>query len=600
MLRKKLTWQLLAGYLVVMLLPLMVASWYTSVLYKKHYVGQVISSEKMNNYLISEEIAPLIGSNTFLRVDSLCKRFGREIGMRVTIILPDGRVIGDSERNPDSMENHRYRPEIVGALDSGFGTAQRQSTTLRKPMVYVASAIRADGAVVGVVRTAVPIVAIRTALHGYYGRIIIVVLVMMMVAVFLSLFLSRRFILLVRELESGAQRFARGELSAKIVLPDIDELRNLGVALNQMAAQLDERIKTITLQRNEQEAILAGMSEGVIAIDASEHVLSVNASAAALLGIDRASVAGRFLSEIIRNSALQRFAQKVLASADPLEADIMLPASGDARPSDCFLQVHGSILRGTDGVPIGGLLVMSDVTRLRKLEMIRTEFVANVSHELRTPLTAIKGFVETLQSGALDSKEDAKRFIGIIAGQVDRLTNLVDDLLTLAVIERQEEEPGTMFLEEKNIRILAQAAAKDYAAQAEAKGITISVSGDEGQVARVNPALMQQAIGNLIDNAVKYSENGKGITVDIRQDDSGLTIAVSDQGIGIPAEHRERIFERFYRVDKARSRKQGGTGLGLSIVKHVVLEHGGQVTVESEEGKGSTFTISLPKRKRTS
>jgi two-component system phosphate regulon sensor histidine kinase PhoR len=590
---KKLTWQLFVGYLCIMIMPLIVASWYTSRLFRNSFVDQMVLSEKKSAFLLGNDVAGLLAKNDQGGVDSLCKKLSRDIGMRITVVIPSGKVIGDSDRDPDSMENHAYRPEIMTALKGGVGSSQRFSTTLHKKMLYVATPVMKHGALCAVIRTSVPLDTVSAEIHAYYRKIVLAALFLAIVASLLSFILARRIIVPVQELEEGAKRFSRGEFSEKIHLPGIDELKNLAMALNEMAAQLHARIQTITAQKNEQEAILASMTEAVIAVDSAERVLSVNGAAAELFQVDRALAPGKFLGEIIRNSAVQQFTARVLASVSPIEEDLTLsPLLGDER-HDLILQVHGSVLHDADNNPSGAVLVASDVTRLRQLENIRKEFVANVSHELRTPLTAIKGFVETLQNGALESKEDTARFLGIIAAQVDRLGVLVDDLLTLARIEREEEEEAIV-LEERPLMPIVNAAIRDYAAAAAVKGISVEVSGEATVSTRVNAAMLEQAVGNLIDNAIKYSEPGKRIEIMVSRENADAIIRVNDQGIGIPHEHIDRIFERFYRVDKARSRKAGGTGLGLSIVKHIAALHNGRVSVISFPGEGSAFSIMLP------
>ncbi len=597
--RKKITPRLLFGYLCVIILPLMVASWYTSTLYKKFYFGQIISAEKKNAYLVGGDVVPFLAAADYGKIDTLCKRLSREIGMRITVVLPSGRVIGDSDKNPDSLENHRYRPEIMEALDSANiaesipGSSSRYSTTLRQKMLYVAVPVRVDGNVAAVVRTAMSLESVSAALDEYYGRIAIVGLLMALFAILLSWILARRIIDPVRDIKNGAERFARGDLASRIALPEIDELRHLAGALNAMGSQVDSRIKAITAQRNEQEAILASMSEGVIAIDDAEHVLSVNKAAAALFAVDARTAPGRLLGEVLRNTMFLQFARKILGSTEASEEDIIVPSLFDGSVGDRILQLHGSVLRNGEGRCIGAVLVSSDVTRLRRLETMRKEFVANVSHELRTPLTTIKGFVETLLAGAIDSKEEAVRFLTIISGQAERLTSLVEDLLTLALIER-EEETRLPALETRSVIEVVNAAVRDQATHAASKNITVTPVGDPSVTARLNAPLLEQAIGNLIDNAIKYSDSDREITVTASRDNGTIAIAVQDHGIGIPREHLDRIFERFYRVDKARSRKMGGTGLGLAIVKHIAGLHGGRCAVESEPGKGSTFTITFP------
>jgi two-component system, OmpR family, phosphate regulon sensor histidine kinase PhoR len=591
--RKKLTWQLLIGSLGVVLLPLLIASLYTSRLYKNFYLEHLVETGKVTASLISEDIRPLVIAGDYKKIDSLCKRIAYDIKMRITVILPSGTVIGDSEKDPTAMENHRYRPEVIEAIMGRVGTAQRLSTTLREPMMYIASPVIDNSTTVCLIRTAVPLSAITAALDEYYKRIAIAALLMAFFAFCLSYILALHFIRPIREIKEGAERFARGDLAAKINIPTIDELRHVAVALNEMATQLNLRIQTITNQRNEQEAILGSMSEGVVAIDAQDKIFSVNASAATLFGIDRAAAPGKLFNECVRNSALQRFVRSVLDSGKTIENDVTLSSTEDRR-NDRFLQVHGTVLRDAENCCIGVLLVASDVTRLRVLENIRKDFVANVSHELRTPLTAIKGFVETLSAGAIDSREEATRFLGIIASQVDRLSSLIDDLLTLAVIEREEEEASLVF-ETCKLSEIVKAAVHDHEAPAAAKRIAVTENIDPSITVRINIPLFEQAVGNLIDNAIKYSESGKSVEVAVIKRENGeVAVAVSDHGIGIAGEHLTRIFERFYRVDKARSRKLGGTGLGLAIVKHITALHGGRTTVESIPGKGSTFSIIIP------
>ncbi|MBN2189306.1 MAG: HAMP domain-containing protein [Chitinispirillaceae bacterium] len=592
---EKLFWQLLFGYLAVMLLPLLVASWYTSTLYNKFYTGHTVTAETTHAYLIGKDLLPFLRRGDYGRTDSLCKQLSRSIGMRITVVLPSGKVIGDSEKLPDSMENHAYRPEIREALRGVTGVSKRLSTTLHIPMMYVASPVKLADSVAAIVRTAVPLSFIKEALGQYHMRVLFAALIMAGFAVVLTFALIRRITRPVRELERGAERFARGDFSGKIGLPAIDELKHLAVALNDMAQQLNERIQTVTRQRNEHETILSSMSEGVIAVDVDERVLSVNAAAAGMFGIDREIAAGRLFVETIRNSAMQDFMKRALAGTEPVESDLILPPPAGFKNGcrERSLQLHGTILRDGGNSVIGALLVASDVTRLRRLETIRKEFVANVSHELRTPLTTIKGFVETLREGALEKREEAIRFLSIISEQVDRLDKIIEDLLTLAVIERGEET-RTLLFERHSILETIQAAAGNFEHQAADKKITMKVSGDAGVFAEINRPLFEQAVGNLIDNAVKYSDPGSEVSIEVNRQGSGAVVAVRDRGMGIAPEHLDRLFERFYRVDKARSRKLGGTGLGLSIVKHIAVTHGGRVAVESAPGRGSVFSIIIP------
>jgi two-component system phosphate regulon sensor histidine kinase PhoR len=331
------------------------------------------------------------------------------------------------------------------------------------------------------------------------------------------------------------------------------------------------------------------MVEGVLAVDREERLISINQAAASLLGIRSTEASGRSIQEVVRNVELQQFIAKTLSETGRVEGEITLRENGER-----FLQAHGTILRDGSGREIGALVVLNDITRLRRLEGVRREFVANVSHELRTPITSIKGFVETLLDGAMWRPPDAERFLGIVAKQADRLNAIVTDLLTLSRVE-QDTEKLSIPLEEHSIREVLKEAVQVCELKGVAKDVTIALTCDEKISARINPPLLEQAVVNLVDNAVKYSDSGKTVRVEGTESGSEVIISVIDEGCGIAKEHLPRLFERFYRVDRARSRELGGTGLGLAIVKHIAKAHGGHVAVESALGKGSTFTIHLPR-----
>jgi two-component system phosphate regulon sensor histidine kinase PhoR len=360
--------------------------------------------------------------------------------------------------------------------------------------------------------------------------------------------------------------------------------------MNRMAADLDERLRTVVRQRNEQEAVLSSMVEGVIAIDRDERVIAMNKAAARLLDLDPAESVGRGVEEVARNPELQRFAAGALASDIPVEGELVLH-----RPEICHLQAHGAPIRDGHGRRIGSVLVLNDVTRLKRLETVRSDFVANVSHELKTPITSIKGFLETLADGAVDDPRTARRFLAIALRQADRLNAIIEDLLSLSRIE-QEAESGQLPCSLESIREILVGAVEVCRTKAESKNVDLNVHCEDGLRAEVNAPLLEQAVVNLVDNAIKYSDAGSTVDVAAVAHDVSISIVVRDHGSGIEATHLPRLFERFYRVDKARSRTLGGTGLGLAIVKHIAAAHGGTVLVESEPGKGSTFTLVMPRQ----
>jgi two-component system phosphate regulon sensor histidine kinase PhoR len=365
-------------------------------------------------------------------------------------------------------------------------------------------------------------------------------------------------------------------------------MAHLAEKMNDMAALLDERIHTITEQRNEIEAVLSGMVEGVIALDSQENVIKCNEAAEELFNIDRKTIRGKSIHEAIRNIRMQKIVNTIRAGNDPVEDEIVLHGE-----TERILQVHGSRFPAAGGKEPGMVLVFNDITRLKRLETVRRDFVSNVSHELKTPITSIIGFVETLKTGGSGKEGDHERFMDIILKNSRRLNSIVEDLLSLSRIE-QETERGTVALERNDICSILSSAVAQYETPARKKNITIDLNCDTAITIRGNASLLVQAVGNLIDNAIKYSARDTDIRVSARREESSVIVEVQDNGNGIPREHLPRIFERFYRVDKGRSRDLGGTGLGLAIVKHIVLAHGGHISVDSMLGKGSTFTITFP------
>ncbi len=522
-------------------------------------------------------------------VDEVCKDRGKRSRTRITVILFDGTVIGESQSDPADLENHADRPEIRAALDGTIGQSIRSSPSLKKPMMYVGVPVTEnDGTPVAVIRTAMDLAYIGYELGSIYGRIIVGGLIVAGIAAILSLIISRRIARPLEELKAGAERFAQGDLSVRLPLSDTEELGGVAESLNRMAQQLDDQFRTITEQRNEVEAILSSMVEGVLAVDTSERIISMNQAAARLLGVDPAEVEDRVIQEVVRHPALQEVVAKALAAEAIVEREIILHGHEDR-----YLQAHGSALCDSQGNRMGALVVLYDITRIRRLENLRREFVANVSHELRTPITSIKGFVETLQDGAMEAPEDRNRFLGIIGKQADRLNAIMEDLPLLAGLE-QGRDKAVIMEDEGELGEVLQSAIQSCSPNATKRSINLALDCDPNIKTRMNSALLEQAIVNLIDNAIKYSNPETQVDVLGHRDGGEIIISVRDSGCGIDSKDQPRIFERFYRVDKARSRKLGGTGLGLAIVKHIAHVHGGWVGVESKLGEGSTFSIHIP------
>ena len=399
---------------------------------------------------------------------------------------------------------------------------------------------------------------------------------------------SRRLNASLSAMSVDIERLASGDRSTRFYAAEFRETQRLAEWLNHLARRLEGRLGAILTQQHEQEAMLTSMEEGVLAVDGKGTILNLNETCARLLGLDIERLRGRLFHEAVRKPDLMMVVEAALAGQSSVERDVRVMG-----PDDRWLHAHGSTLYDGERRKIGALLVLHDVTRLRRLENVRRDFVANVSHELRTPITSIKGFVETLLDGALDDRETADRFLRIVSRQVNRLNSIIEDLLALSRIEKGSEE-ATIEVGEDRVAEVLQAAVEMCEQQAEEKGVAIRLECEEGLLARLNSHLIEQAVVNLVGNAVKYSEAGSAIDVTACRHDGEVLIAVQDRGCGIEARYLPRLFERFYRVDKARSRELGGTGLGLAIVKHIALAHRGSVDVQSAVGQGSTFTIRLP------
>ena len=588
--RRRILWHIYPYYLLVIVLSLVAVSWYASSSIKEFYIDRTTSELEARAGLFERRIARYFEGGDERKLDSICNELGSISGTRITVIDPTGVVLCDSKKDPARMENHGDRPELIEALAGIVGRSIRYSGTLRRDFMYVAVPVKKDGEIVGAVRASLPLAFIDENLRGMYFKIVIGGIVVAIIGGIVSFAVSRRISRPLEEMKRGVARFANDELSYRLPVRDLEEIGDLAEVMNEMAARLEDRIKTVIRQRNEQEAVFSSMVEGLLAVDTDERIIKVNRAASTFLGVDAEAVSGRTIQEVVRNPALQNFVARALSTVEPVEGDIVLHNGSGER----FLQAHGTQLYNPGGERRGAVIVLNDVTRLRRLENVRRDFVANVSHELKTPITSIKGFVETLQDGAINVPRDAEHFLNIIAKQADRMNSIIEDLLLISRVEQEVEKEKIRF-ETGKVRAVLQEAIQVVESKGNNKDIKIELECPDTLLARINPALLEQAVINLVDNAIKYSEPGGRVTVSAQQGAEEVLVSVADRGCGVEKEHLPRLFERFYRVDKARSRKLGGTGLGLAIVKHIVQAHRGRVTVESTPNEGSTFSIHLPK-----
>ncbi len=423
-----------------------------------------------------------------------------------------------------------------------------------------------------------------------FFRVVLLELLVLLIFVLIAFLLYRRVVPPLAELCRGAERFARGNFQERLPHYQVEEIDALAGAMNRMGAQLDRTIAELREQRSRQEAVLASMIEGVVLLDLAGRIVSLNEAARSILCLDAQPKEGHELNELVDNIELRQLLRRAEAGNVDFTYGEIVFAGHETKVVEVRVQ---KVLDEGKGI-MGILVVLSDITERRKFEQVRRDFVANVSHELKTPVTSIKGFVETLLEGALNNREVLENFLNIISNQANRLTAIIEDLLTLARLEGARVEDLVVFREEF-IADIASAAVDVCRGAAKEKKIDLACECDQAIKAKVDRSLLEQALVNLIDNAIKYSNPGSEVRVRAWEKRGEVVLYVSDNGPGIEPAHIARIFERFYRIDKARSRKIGGTGLGLAIVKHIASLHQGKVEVISEVGKGSTFSLSFPK-----
>ncbi len=506
-------------------------------------------------------------------------------GARITVIAPDGRVLADSQSDAQSMENHANRPEILEAMANGEGRSIRHSVTIHRDLLYYAVRQDTSAGPAIFLRFALPLETVDEVLGSFRRRLWLASFFILLIAGGVSLLFSRSFTSRVERLKDFSRRVAEGDFRPLPRDGSGDAVEALGISLNRTAARLDRTIQTLTEERNLSSAILGSMVEGVAVVNGSERLVFANPGFAEILGLDVPPTSGSALVEVVRQTELLEAVRQVLAGEARVQSEIV---TGTLRQH--YFAITVAAVRAGD--TSGAVVVLHDITELRKLERVRRDFVANVSHEFRTPLTAIQGFAETLLAGAIDDSQNRTRFLEIILEHSRRLARLTEDLLVLSKMDAERLE---LEIRRLGVSQLIESCLETAQRRGTEKDLRISVSlppnlpdiaGDRRRLAEV--------LQNLLDNAIQYTLPGGQIIISAEATEKEIILTVSDTGIGIPKADQPRIFERFYRVDVARSREAGGTGLGLAIAKHLVEVHGGRLWVDSEIGQGSQFHFSVP------
>lgn len=525
--------------------------------------------------VLKPQILPLLGEGRIPELDGYCKSVSRSIGVRITVIGKDGIVLASSEGDPSEMDIHAYRPEIFSALQGHEQLAIRRSSTVKEDMLYAAFPLSGKDGVSGVLRLSVYMRNLDSLVSRWQKSLARTVALLMIVVLLASALLARGISGPIRETIKAARKVAAGDLNAKVSFRNRGELGDFARSFNAMTSELKGTFDELAAQKEELAAVLSSIQEGLLVIDKNDRILLTNRKLNEILKND--ALENRRYWEVIRSSRFTELIRRVKAGGDNGEEEISL--------DDKTFLGSASCLPSRDKV----VVTLHDLTEFRNIEKIKKDFILNVSHELRTPLAAIKGFVEAIEPPA---DAESRGYLGIIKRNTERMINIVEDLLRLSELEEKGAQPE---MEAVDMRNMAENVLKLFEPAAGKKGLRLELSAPEGLAPlKADPYQMEQVLINLVDNAVKYTEKGR-VSVSLGEKGDEFLMSVSDTGIGIPADHLPHLFERFYVVDRSRSRKLGGTGLGLCIVKHIVLLHGGRFSAESRVGEGTTVSIALPR-----
>jgi two-component system phosphate regulon sensor histidine kinase PhoR len=576
-------WKITIPLIVFIIASMSVLGFYVTNFVKNSQLDNLRSHLEQEARITAEAVLPLLQSHN--SPDLLAKTLGEEIDSRVTIIAPDGTVLGDSVEEPATMENHGTRPEVIDALTSGIGESTRYSTTLAQQMMYVAITVSNEGQILGIARVALPITTVDNYVNHVTRIIILAVVIVTILAILAAWLIARTVTRPIRQLTKVSKEMATGQLGQKITISTQDEIGQLAQALNEMSANLKTTVDAISAEKTKLKNILDNMADGVILTDNAGTVILANRTSGKLFGFKEDDVIGKHLIEVVHDHEVDEILRQCLKTGQEQATQF------ESNITRRFIRAIAIPLNNRDQLS-GALVLLQDLTELKNLQTTRRDLIGNISHELRTPIAGIKAMVETLQSSAIDDKEAAQQFLSRIQDEVDRLYQIVSEVTYLSRIETGKVE---LKMESANLNSLLDDVIAEMNPLAERQEVTIvkEFSSDLPSVKLDKDRIRQTAI-NLVHNAIKFNKTGGKVTIATSYNKNSVTVSIADTGIGIAKEDLPRVFERFYKADKART--SGGSGLGLAIAKHTIQAHGGEIRAESIEGKGSTFTFRLPRQ----
>lgn len=587
---KRLWFRIASAFFILILILIIVLWFFLAALLKNAYTDMTRNHLVENAQMVTQLIVASDSYGEREQLQELIQNFEQPIQMRFTVVDTEGEVLADSENDPEEMNNHSDRPEIQNVLqqEQEFGESIRYSTTQDFNMMYVALPLVSEGETVGAVRTSLSLEVIDDAMNRLWFSLSVALGLMFLIAAIASTMLARSITRPIDSIMDVTSRLRRNDYSSRVNTEPKGEIGDLSRSINALAASLQRQMKEIEENEQQLTSIISNMVSGVMLINQDGTVALMNSAMERFLSQHKDNIIGQPYEKVGERFALSPHIRTVFETNEKVHEEVH-----SYYPQERIMDAHLAPYYGQGWQQRGVIIVLHDITNIRRLEKMRSDFVANVSHELKTPVTSVRGFAETLMSGEVTDEETTKQFLKIIHDESQRLDRLIKDLLNLSKIEKKEmplnletinmtalvhEVSVTLqgVIEEKKTRLLLPDPSKD-----------VYLQGDEDR--------LRQIILNLVGNGINYTAEGGAVKVSLKENVDKVRLIIQDDGIGIPEESLPRVFERFYRVDRARSRHSGGTGLGLAIVKHLIESHHGEIEVESREGEGTTFTVILPK-----